>query len=385
MKRRNRPLSALCVGLLVAVAASGEEGPAIRLMNITSESYISGPTVLRAGLRAVRVRAESVRFFANGRLVCTITEPPYDCAWDAGPELRAHQIRVVAELADGTRLVDTVRTKDLGHAESVNVEVVHVPVLVTDTRGRFVRGLLPEAFRIFDEEAVQPISYFASQDQPLEIVLAIDISASMAPVITDLKEAVRRFLQAVRPQDSVMVLAFNERVFTVARREASTAERELAIGRLRAWGGTALHDAILRALDLLKGRAGRKALVIFTDGDDRSSRAGGEQVERALQQSDIVLNSIGLGTGAGSSVFRGRLEEIAKESGGRALFVKRATDLHAAFASIVEELSHYYLLGYVPPEGRREGWRRIRVDVPGARHKVRARDGYVVQRPGGGS
>src|SRR6185295_13721131 len=121
-------------------------------------------------------------------------QPPFECDWDAGSEVTAHQIRAVFNLPEGGRVARSVRTKGLGFVDKVNVEVVQVTVTVTDDGGHFVGGIPRSAFKIFEDGKPQPVTYFASEDVPLELIVAVDVSGSMAAAMPKLKKAVKEFL-----------------------------------------------------------------------------------------------------------------------------------------------------------------------------------------------
>ena len=221
---------------------------------------------------------------------------------------REHQVRAVATLKDGGRIVQTVRTKSVGYAERVDVDVVQVTVTVSDDRGRFVRDMPQSAFHVLEDGQPQAITHFASEDVPLELVVAIDISGSMAPAMPKLKTAVKEFLGAVPAQDQVTLLGFNDNIFTLTRKTTDPAERVKAVDRLAPWGSTALYDVILRGVEMLGRQTGRKALVVFTDGEDQGSHATIGDVERRLQSSDVTLYMIGQGRGV-------TLESLQKDHG----------------------------------------------------------------------
>ena len=311
-------------------------------------------------------------FYADGRLVCTITDPVRaECPWDAGGEVREHLVRVVADLADGSRVVSTTRTKGLEHVETVTVDVVQVTAVVNDGN-RFVKGLPREAFRIHEDGVPQAISHFSNEGSPLELVVAVDVSQSMSAHMPQLKNAVRKFLGALGPRDQVTLAAFNDHLFTLARRETNPAQRLRAVDRLAPWGGTALFDVIVRGVQLLSKQPGRRVLVVFSDGDDRSSHATITNVEAAMRSTDTTLFMVALGRGAREAQLRSGIQRLITLSGGRGLFVERSDRLEEAFGEIVEELSNQYLLGYQSTNPRRDGaWREITIDMPGSSHTVR--------------
>jgi len=282
----------------------------------------------------------------------------------------------VATLTAGGRLVKTVRTKAIGYNEHVNVDAVQVTVTVSDGHGRFIRGIPRSAFHVSEDGRPQAITHFDSEDVALDLIVAIDISGSMTPAMVKLKKAVKEFLGSVPAHDQVTLLGFNDSVFTLTRKSTDRAERVKAVDRLAPWGSTALYDVVLRGIEMLGRQAGRKALVVFTDGEDQGSHATIADVERRLQSSDVTLYMIGQGRGVTVQYLRTVMERLSTPTGGRALFTDSIDALHAAFADLLDELSNQYLLGYSPANAKRDDvWHQIKVAVDG-HDEVRARQGY---------
>jgi Ca-activated chloride channel homolog len=320
-------------------------------------------------------------FFVDGRLVCTVSKPPFECEWDAGTAVSEHQIRVAATLSRGGRIVQTRRTKALGFTENVDVDVVQVTVTVSDSRGRFVRGLPQSIFHVAEDGRPQRITHFASEDISLELLVAIDISGSMTPSMPKLKSAVKEFLAAVPRTNQVTLLGFNDTIFTLTRKTTDPAERVRAVDHLAPWGSTALYDVIVRSVDMLGRQTGRKALIVFTDGEDQGSHATIADVERRLQSSDVTLYMIGQGRGLTLEPLKKVMGRLATPTGGRALFTDNIDALHDAFTDLLDELANQYVLGYASANATRDdAWRRITVDVDGHRD-VRARQGYRLTEP----
>jgi len=363
-------------GLTLMVSAQAPDSvPQLKILSPGEDSYVSGPTLLRASIVPAEA-ASSVTFFVDGRQVCALTRPPFECEWDAGPALGEHQVRAVAALTTGGRAVQTIRTKAVSVTEKVNVDVVQVTVTVSDGHGRFVRNLPRTAFRVLEDGKPQGITHFTSEDVPLEIVVAIDISGSMTPAMPKLKTAVKEFLKDVPNQDLVTLLGFNDNIFTLTRKAGDVAERSRAVDRLAPWGSTALYDVILRGAEMLGRQTGRKALIVFTDGEDQGSHATINDVERRLQSSDVTLYMIGQGRGVTLDTLKKVMERLATPTGGRALFTDSIDELHDSFADLLDELSNQYLLGYEPTNTKHDDvWRKIKVEVDG-HHEVRARQGY---------
>jgi Ca-activated chloride channel family protein len=363
--------------LIALTAGARAQAPESRItiLSPTADAYLSGPTLLRARVDPPSAAA-AVSFFVDGRQVCVLTVPPYECDWDAGGAILEHQVRAVATLVRGGRVVETLRTRSLAYNESVRVEVVQVTVTVSDGRGRFVRGIPQTAFHVFEDGRPQTITHFASENIPLDLVAAIDISGSMTPAMPKLKLAVKDFLGAVPAQDQVTLVGFNDNIITLMRKATDPAERMKAVDRLAPWGSTALYDTILRSVEMLGRQTGRKVLLVFTDGEDQGSHATIADVERRLQSSDVTLYMIGQGRGVTLDSLKRVMERLATPTGGRALFTENIDELHAAFEDLLAELSNQYLLGYASNNNAREdAWRRIKVDVDG-HSEVRARQGY---------
>ena len=338
--------------------------------------YVSGPVTVAVRIAPPGTTVKSVSLFADGRLLCTVETAPFECPWDAGRDVTRHELRAVVVLPDGQRVRRSIRTRGVAYAENVDVDVVHVTVSVTDREGRFVKGLRRQQFRVWEDEVPQGITYFSGENVPLEIIVAADVSGSMTDAMAQLKQATRKFLSALRPADSVTLIAFNDNVITLARPAVDLAARLRAVDRLAPWGGTALYDAVVQSVDQLGRQQGRRVLGVFTDGEDQNSYVPLRVAEERLEASDVVLYSIGQGRAAASKELKEVLLRLARKTGGRAFF-ESADRLEGAFGEIVEELSNQYLLGFVPTNTRRYGeWRTLRVEVTDRALKVRYRPVY---------
>lgn len=373
MRRHLFATTVFTLGLLLHGHMQSE--PTLRFTSPTDETYVSGPVLLKVAIEgeAGPSLVEDVTFFADGRQVCVVPATRPQCGWDAGAELTTHALRAVARLKSGGRLVANVRTKDAGYVEAVSVDIVLANAVVTDG-GRFVKGLTREDFKIFDDGKERPVTSFQSTDAALELVLALDVSASMSTSLGDVKDAARAFLKTLRPQDRVTLVAFNDAMFTLSR-GVTGAEALPALDKLAAWGGTSLYDVVVRSMQLLSKKPGKHAVVIFSDGDDNASQANLQQVRRLTGDSDAMLMAVGLGRGSEVDNLKETLESLAEASGGRVLFAKRSDELVESFGRVVEDLINQYTLGFEPQRDARD--HQIRVEVPGRGVRVRARRVYV--------
>ncbi len=372
---RRQLFAAVLLVLATVLTGEAQSAPTLRFASPTDETYASGLVVLRVVVDGDSAASliEDVTFFADGRQVCVVPGTTPQCKWDAGPQLTTHAIRAVARLKSGGRLVANVRTKDAGYVEAVSVDAVLASAVVTEG-GRFVKGLTRDDFKIFDDGRERPVTSFQSNEAPLEVVLALDVSASMSTALADVKAAAEGFLRALRPQDRVTVVAFNNALFTLSRGVTGT-EALPALNKLTAWGATALYDVIVRSLQLLSRQPGKHALVIFSDGDDSASQATLDQVRKLVADSDAMLMAVGLGRGSTVDELKEKLESLADASGGRVLFAEKSDELTESFAKVVEDLINQYTLGFEPQRDGRD--HQIRVQVPGRGVRVRARRLYT--------
>jgi Ca-activated chloride channel homolog len=366
---------------LSALVVAAQTAP-LRITSPEPDSILSGATRLEAAIASETLTAvETVTFFVDGRLVCTVERAPFGCSWNAGDVVRGHHVRVVATLTDGRRLIQNVRTKDLGHVEKVRTEAVLVPVIVTQN-GEFVRGLKQQDFEVFEDGVRQPIASFVNENAPLDLVLAVDISGSMESALGDVKAAVKQLLSKLRPGDAATLVGFNDTFFIAAEREKDPQTRQNAVDLLTSWGGTALYDATVRTLDMVSREWGRKGVVIFSDGDDRHSPTPRETAMARVQASDAMLYAVGFGGGATVPALRSSLESYARSTGGRPFFPRTVKDLDAVFDEIVAELANQYVLSYSSTNLKSDkAWRNIKVQVRTGKYNVRARRGYPANGP----
>jgi len=364
-------------GALLILASSvprAQVAPTLSIREPIEGAPVLGQITISVALAPADATGVELLITVDGRELCTLQRPPWSCAWDAGRDMREHHVRAVATFPDGGRLVANRRTKGLDINETVDVAAVQVPVIVTDAKGRFVRGLAKDAFTLLENGKPQRIDTLTDDSLPLELIATIDISASMGQAMPQVQAAVKGLLARLRPGDTTTLLGFNETVFVLAEREGDAALRAAAVDALVPWGGTAFFDATVRSLELVGDRAGRRGIIIFSDGDDRHSVGRRDESLRRIEEGQVVIYTVGFGDAA-SAQFRETLRAFAEASGGRAYFPRRAEDLDADFGAILEELSHQYILSYVssaPPDG---SWRTLEIRACDG-CQVRAREGY---------
>jgi Ca-activated chloride channel family protein len=263
-----------------------------------------------------------------------------------------------------------------------DVELVSITAVVHDKAGRFLAGLGPQDVQVFEDGVRQEVTLFRSASGgeeriPLSIVLVLDASGSMKANLGFLQQAAVSFVQKLEGVDQALVVSFNESVKGSSDFSGDLSRLEDFIDALQAWGGTSLYDAIQYGLERVKDQPGRKAVVVFSDGADSTSRLQERDVVDYARSIEATIYAIGIeGSGPGGGAPRGFLKKIAEETGGAYFFPDKLGELIRTFARISEELHAHYLLAYSPKRSPDGAFRKleVRVSRPGA--EVRVRKGY---------
>ncbi|HEX8097999.1 MAG TPA: VWA domain-containing protein [Pyrinomonadaceae bacterium] len=317
----------------------------------------------------------------------------------------------------------------------VNTTLVTIPVSVTDRSGRYIPNLRKENFRIYEDGVEQSVAYFASVEKPFTVVLMLDTSGSTRFKLEEIQEAAIAFVNQLRAEDRVVVVSFDDRVRVLAE---ATNDRYLlrnAIRQTQPGEGTRLYDAVDMVINQRLNRIqGRKAIVLFTDGvDTTSKRASYESNMRDAEELDALIYPMQFDTyqdvaggggypgtslppifklpfpfpniiiggggggrrGGGGPATRGGsradymkadayMRELAEKTAGRLYQADNLYNMEQSFRLIAEELRRQYSLGYYPKNAGQTGERRqVRVRVNRPELAVRARDSYIVgSQPG---
>ncbi len=264
---------------------------------------------------------------------------------------------------------------DVAARFKVEVDLVLVPVTVTDPYNRLVTGLRKEHFEIYEDNQSQEILYFSNEDAPLSLGVVFDVSGSMewSSKIDRATKAAIQFLQTSNPGDEFFVVQFSNQPTLVVGLTSQPDEVQHRLASVRPDGRTALLDAIYLALDTMRdANNGRKALLVISDGGDNSSRYGVKDIKSAVRESDVQLYAIGIfdpdrgNRGAEYAYGPYLLSELAEMTGGR-MFPVELYSLHELpdlAAKISVELRNQYIIGYRPSNTQRDGsWRKIKVKL----------------------
>ena len=305
---------------------------------------------------------------------------------------------------------------DAGDIIRVSTTLVTLPVSVMDRDGRYIPNLQKEEFRIWEDGVEQEVAFFQSVDKPFSVVLMLDTSPSTQFRLEDIQDAAITFVNQLRADDKVMVVSFNDDIKILSEFTTDRSKLQRAIRRANTDDGTRLYDAIDMVINQQLSRvSGRKAIVLFTDGVDTTSRrADYQSTIMDAQELDALIYPVQYDTSGDMNVgnFPGRIDiwgqilggilgggrrrsgrgtsrgeyeianeyllELANSTGGREYRADTLQNMSHAFANVAEELRRQYSIGYYPKRPPQAGQRRyIRVRARQPNLAVRSRDSYI--------
>jgi Ca-activated chloride channel homolog len=268
----------------------------------------------------------------------------------------------------------------------MNVDLVLIPVTITDPMTRLVTGLEKSDFQIYENSKEQSIRSFAAEDAPISIGIIFDLSGSMTSKLLRAKEAILQFAKTANPQDEFFVIGFNDRPELIEDFTSSVEDIQARLATVRAGHRTALLDAIYYGVQKMRdARHERKALLVVSDGGDNRSRYTEGEVRSAVREADVEIYSIGIFDPYAPTPEERTgpqlLADISEVTGGRLFRVDDVDELGDIAEKISTELRNQYVIGYRPQDLSRDGkWRKVKVKVnppPGLPPlTVYARTGY---------
>jgi len=268
----------------------------------------------------------------------------------------------------------------------MNVDMVLVPVTVTDPLNRLVTGLEKEDFQVYENNGEQKITSFASEDAPVSIGIIFDLSGSMSSKLVRAREAILQFIKTANPQDEFFVIGFNDRPELIEDFTSSVEDIQARLATVHAGHRTALLDAIYYGIAKMKdAHHERKALLVVSDGGDNRSRYTEGEVRAAVREADVEIYSIGIFDPYAPTPEERTgpqlLDDISSATGGRLFRVDDVDEMSDIAEKISTELRNQYVIGYKPDDLTRDGkWRKVKVKVnppPGLPPlTVYARTGY---------
>jgi VWFA-related protein len=267
---------------------------------------------------------------------------------------------------------------------------------VTDRHGRFVSGLTAKDFTVEEDGRRQQIRNFARENElPLTLAMLIDTSPSVRPVFEEEKTTANAFLESIlRTKDLALVIGFDRSVTLVQDYTENIKLLRRAIDELETGGGTSVYDAVyLACKEKLGSEAGRKAIILISDGEDTTSKVKFNEALFAAHQSDTIIyaisNSFSGGvfpygrnrrTGSGGGDI-GTLRKFSTETGGATFVVNNQNTFAKIFEQIAQELRSQYSLGYNSTNSARDGkFRQIKIIPRDSSYTIRARKGYYAAK-----
>jgi Ca-activated chloride channel family protein len=273
------------------------------------------------------------------------------------------------------------------HADfNVDVNLVELNVSVSDRGGRIVGDLPQSAFQVFEDGVAQQIRLFRREDAPVAVGLVVDNSGSMQRKLEDVVAAAGQFARSSNPQDQMFVIHFNEHVSpSLPAGQPFVSDPELlqaAMATIHARGQTALYDAIAASIGHVRESSlQKKVLIVLSDGGDNASTRRLDNVIGILQESNVIVYTVGLFDEYDHDRNPGVLRRLAKISGGESFFPKQISDATATLQAVSRDIRNQYTIGYVPSNQKADGsYREVHVKLTGPhsdRWVARTRTGYV--------
>jgi Ca-activated chloride channel homolog len=251
----------------------------------------------------------------------------------------------------------------------VDVNLVLVPVTVTDPLNRLVTGLERQDFFLYENNALQKIKSFSAEDAPVSIGIIFDLSGSMTDKINRARNSILEFLRTANPQDEFFVIGFNDRPELITDFTASVDNIESRLLTVKPGHRTALLDAIYFGLNKMKqAKNERKALLVVSDGGDNRSRYTESEVRAVVRESDVQIYSIGIfdqyAPTREEQLGPILLHDVSEETGGQLFRVDDLADMSDIATKISAELRNQYVLGYRSEDIKRDGkWRKLKVKL----------------------
>ncbi len=268
----------------------------------------------------------------------------------------------------------------------VDVDLVLVPVTITDPMNRLVTGLDKENFTLYEGKDLQDIRHFSSEDAPVSLGVIFDMSGSMSSKIERAREAVIEFFKAANPQDEFFMITFADKPEEISDFTQSIEDIQGKLVYTVPKGRTALLDAIYLGVSKMRqAKYPKKALLVISDGGDNHSRYTEGEIKSVVKEADLLIYAIGLYDRYMSTpeeqLGPALLSDLTELTGGRAFTIDNPNDLADVSTKIGIELRNQYVLGYRPKNPAHDGkWRKIKVKLLPPKGlpplRVYARTGY---------
>lgn len=380
-------LSLLCTAIVGhPIDARAENEPlAIRITSPLGRTNFHGTIRIVAQVQGPRdARLQPVRFSVDQNFLGEDAEgPPFSVDWVDEQPFEPREIGVEVCVEEGACVRDSITLDPLEIVDETSVASVLLEATVQDENGRYVRDLPQSAFTLTEDDTLQTLDLVQKSEVESTYILMLDSSQSMNRRIAFVRLAAMHLLRYLKDGDRVIVAPFTKTLGTITGPTNDLATVSDAIMSVNAKGGTAILDALADLPRLTKGIQGRLAVVLMTDGYDEHSARSFEDAMRGAKAAQSSVYVVGIGGTAGINL-KGEdsLRRVAIETGGRAFFPTRETELPAVHDMVAADIQQRYLLAYTPSNQVPDGaWRSISVTTNNDTHRVRTRTGYFAPKP----
>lgn len=327
------------------------------------------------------VPIRSVALFADQKKLIEWKHPPYaiDISNDRLANVRF--VRASAIDASNYEASDLVFLNGAQISEEMEVNLIELPVAVTDAAGVPIGNLVEKSFRVLEDGKLQKITNFDfAANLPIAVGLLIDHSGSMKSRMEATRTAATQFLRRIiKPRDRAFVAGFAFDAARIAPFVSDTGVLEEQVKSIPdASGGTSLYDAIVTGLYRFRPLQGRKALIILTDGEDTTSRTAYDDMLAYARAARVPLYFIGVGLGLTDFVGTNKMKALAAETGGVAYFIKDVKRLDETYAQLEKDLRSQYLIAYNTATTKKDqGYRAVQVTVDRPDARIRTIRGFL--------
>lgn len=336
-------------------------------------------------------RLEAIDVYWNEQKLATLTAPPFRHELTLPSKGAFGYIRVVARDSSGATAEDAKLINGEGAAEVVRVDAVELFAVVQDRDGRNIAGLTSKDFVVKEDGVAVAVETDSSAGEPITVGIAVDASGSMRQAMSSVMEYATEFLRhSLRAGDQTFVVSFAEAPELYQPLTSDLENVRASIFDMRARGTTALWDAVVFSLDQLRGAAGKRALLLFTDGEDTGSRTAPSAVLQYAHEMGVPVYVVLVYTGMRASFdvdsgyghvqtsnypFDSYIRQLGEETGGAYIRFPRQKDLPKLFQQVRDDTRGAYTLTFVSRSAKkRTEARKIAVAVQGRR-------GLVVRAP----
>jgi Ca-activated chloride channel homolog len=268
----------------------------------------------------------------------------------------------------------------------VDVNLVLLPVTITDLMNHPVTGLERNNFKVFEGKEAQEIRHFSGEDVPVSLGVIFDKSGSMSNKFDRAREAIAEFFKTANPQDEFFMIAFSDKPEELSDFTSSVEDVQGGLLYTMPKGRTALLDAIYLGVSKMRqAKYQKKALLIISDGGDNRSRYTESEIKNLVKEQDVLIYAIGIYDHYFSTdeerLGPQLLSDITEVTGGRAFTVDNPNDLADVATKIGIELRNQYVLGYRPKNLVADGkWHKVKVKLVAPKGlpplQVHAKGGY---------